>query len=78
MEGKTFCFCCREKCLFTWSRTLAVSRGKVTKSAMHAAVPAPINFTAAVGGTSAGLKPTILLELVAGIRILKTNDVKTR
>lgn len=44
----------------TCSRTLAVSNGKVNKSAMQAAVPAPINFTAAVGGTSAGLNPTIL------------------
>lgn len=44
----------------TWSLTLAVSKGKVMRSAMQAAVPAPINFTAAVGGTSAGPKPTIL------------------
>lgn len=45
--------------LFTCSRTLAVSRGKVSRSAMQAAVPAPTNFTAADGGTSAGPNPTI-------------------
>lgn len=43
----------------TCSRTLAVSKGKVSRSAMQAAVPAPTNFTAAEGGTSAGLNPTI-------------------
>lgn len=45
----------------TCSRTLAVSKGKVMRSAMQAAVPAPRNFTAAVGGTSVALNPTIML-----------------
>lgn len=45
--------------LFTCSRTLAVSRGKVIRSAMQAAVPAPINLTGADAGTSPGPNPTI-------------------
>jgi len=36
-----------------------VSRGKVSRSAKHPAVPAPTNFTAADGGTSVGPNPTI-------------------
>lgn len=47
---------------FTCSRTLAVSRGKVSRSAIQAAVPAPTNFTAADGGTSAGPNPTIFQD----------------
>lgn len=47
------------KGLCTCSRTLAVSRGKVRRSAMQAAVPALTNFTATDGGTSAGPNPTI-------------------
>lgn len=31
------------------------------RSAMQAAVPAPRNFTVAVGGTSVALKPTMVL-----------------
>lgn len=31
------------------------------RSAMQAAVPAPRNFTVAVGGTSVALKPTMIL-----------------
>lgn len=38
----------------TCRRTLAVSRGKVRRSAKQAAVPAPRNFTTVVGGTSDG------------------------
>ena len=38
----------------TCKRTLAVSRGKVRRSAKQAAVPAPRNFTTVVGGTSEG------------------------
>lgn len=45
---------------FTCSLTLAVSRGKVQRSAMQAAVPALKNFTAAVGGTSGGFRPTMM------------------
>lgn len=43
----------------TCSLTLAVSSGKVTRSAMQAAVPAPKNLTAAEGITSLGFMPTI-------------------
>lgn len=43
---------------------MAVSKGKVNRSAMQAAVPAPINLTAAVGGTSVGLNPTIFFRSV--------------
>lgn len=43
----------------TWSLTFAVSSGNVKRSAMQAAVPAPINFTVAVGGTSPALNPTM-------------------
>lgn len=45
----------------TCRRTLAVSRGKVRRSAKQAAVPAPRNFTAVVGGTSGGWSPTMVL-----------------
>lgn len=65
----------------TWSLTLAVSSGKVTKSAMHAAVPAPTNFTAAVGGRSAGPKPTIFMLLQASEALnvmFELDDVNTR
>ena len=48
--------------VLTCRRTLAVSRGKVSRSAMQAAVPAPTNFTAAEGGTSAGPNPTMFGE----------------
>lgn len=37
-----------------------MSNGKVKRSAIHAAVPAPMNLTAGVGGMSEGLSPTIL------------------
>lgn len=50
----------------TCSRTLAVSRGKVQRSAMQAAVPALMNFTVAVGGTSGGFRPTIVAEGLEG------------
>ena len=50
----------------TCSRTLAVSRGKVTRSAMQPAVPALKNFTAAVGGTSGGFRPTIVVGWALG------------
>lgn len=43
----------------TCSLTLAVSSGKVTRSAMQAAVPAPKNLTAAEGTASWGFMPTI-------------------
>lgn len=43
----------------TCSLTLAVSSGKVTRSAMQAAVPAPKNLTAAEGTMSLGVGPTI-------------------
>lgn len=46
----------------TCRRTLAVSSGKVTRSAKQAAVPAPRNFTAVVGGTSEGFSPTMVPE----------------
>lgn len=48
----------------TCRRTLAVSRGKVTKSAMQAAVPALKTFTPRGGGTSDGFRPTILTATV--------------
>lgn len=38
---------------------MAVSRGKVTMSAMHAAAPALAIFTPSGGGTSEGLSPTM-------------------
>ena len=43
----------------TCSLTLAVSSGKVTRSAMQAAVPAPKNLTVAEGTMSPGFMPTI-------------------
>lgn len=46
----------------TCRRTLAVSSGKVRRSAKQAAVPAPRNFTAVVGGTSEGFSPTMVPE----------------
>lgn len=42
------------------SRTLAVSRRKVHRSAMQPAIPALTNFMAAVGGTSGGFRPTMV------------------
>ena len=36
-------------CVFTWRRTLAVSRGKVRASAIQAAVPAVRNLEMMVG-----------------------------
>lgn len=48
----------------TWSLTLAVSSGKVTRSAMQAAVPAPKNFTAEEGTTSCAFMPTIFFSWV--------------
>lgn len=61
---------------FTCSRTLAVSRGKVQRSATQAAVPALKNFTAAVGGTSGGFRPTMTAGreckgLAMGRRVLR-------
>lgn len=50
----------------TCSRTLAVSRGKVQRSAMQPATPALTNFMAAVGGTSGGFRPTIVAEGLEG------------
>lgn len=47
-------------CVCTCSRTLAVSRGKVTRSAMQAAVPALSTFTPKGGGTSDGFSPTMI------------------
>lgn len=44
----------------TWSLTLAVSRGKVTRSAMQAAEPALSSFTPRVGGVSEGFIPTMV------------------
>lgn len=44
----------------TCKRTLAVSSGNVRRSAKQAAVPAPRNFTAIVGGTSEGFSPTMV------------------
>lgn len=46
----------------TCRRTLAVSSGKVRRSAKQAAVPAPRNFTAVVGGSSEGFSPTMVPE----------------
>lgn len=46
----------------TCRRTLAVSSGKVIRSAKQAAMPAPRNFTAVVGGTSEGFSPTMVPE----------------
>ena len=47
----------------TWSRTFAVSRGKVTKSATHAAVPAPKTFTAVVGGMGSALRTATIIAV---------------
>jgi hypothetical protein len=43
----------------TCSLTLAVSKGKVIRSAKQAAVPAPKNLTAAVGAKSVGFTPAM-------------------
>lgn len=48
----------------TWSLTLAVSRGKVTRSAIHAAAPALAILTPSGGGTSEGLSPTMVVTAV--------------
>lgn len=45
---------------YTWSLTLAVSSGNVTRSAKQAAAPALAIFTPSGGGTSEGLSPTIV------------------
>lgn len=50
----------------TCRRTLAVSSGKVRRSAKQAAVPAPRNFTAVVGGTSEGFSPTMVPGALPG------------
>lgn len=50
----------------TCRRTLAVSSGKVRRSAKQAAVPAPRNFTAVVGGLSEGCSPTMVPEALPG------------
>ena len=47
--------------LHTCSLTLAVSKGKVARSARQAAVPAPKNFTAAEGTASCAFMPTIFM-----------------
>lgn len=47
----------------TCRRTLAVSSGKVRRSAKQAAMPAPRNFTAVVGGISEGFSPTMVPEV---------------
>ena len=50
----------------TCRRTLAVSSGKVRRSAKQAAVPAPRNFTAVVGGLSEGCSPTMVPKALPG------------
>ncbi len=51
---------------------------------MQAAVPAPINFTVAVGGTSPALNPTMFSRswnhrnVKVKQNVLKTNEVNTR
>lgn len=47
----------------TCRRTLAVSSGKVRRSAKQAAMPAPRNFTAVVGGISEGFSPTMVPDV---------------
>ena len=49
-------------CLATWSRTLAVSSGKVITSAKHAAIPAEKSWTPRVGCTSEAVRPPIFTQ----------------
>ena len=50
----------------TCRRTLAVSSGKVRRSAKQAAVPAARNFTDVVGGLSEGCSPTMVPKALPG------------
>lgn len=68
--------------LLTCSLTFAVSSGKVMRSAMQAAVPAPKNLTAAQGATSLGLMPTIstyrILTKMENICTFISNKIKQK